>query len=98
MYKFNFEPIRKYMKDEEIRRIIASALSRKKIIWNKHALERMIQRGISRSDVLLGLNKYEIIEIYSDDYPFPSFLLLGFSDKKPLHILIGIKKTKLKFM
>ena len=32
------------MKNEEIIGIIESALSRKKIIWNKHVLERMIQR------------------------------------------------------
>ena len=57
------------------------ALADNQIMWRKHALTKMAERGILRQDVLDVLNKKEIVRIYKDDKPFPSVLLLGFSDE-----------------
>ena len=40
------------------------------IEWRKHALERMLQRGISRNEVKETLMFGEIIENYETDVPF----------------------------
>jgi len=35
--------------------------------------------------------KVKIIETYYEDKPFPSFLILGYTeDKRPLHMVIGV--------
>jgi hypothetical protein len=50
----------------------------------------MRQRNFTVSDVLSVLNKFEVIEEYSDDRPFSSYLILGYSDSKPLHIVVAV--------
>ncbi len=61
----------------------------KTISWRKHALERMFQRGISRSDVKEVLHSGQVIESYNDDKPYPSFLLFLIVDLTPLHVVVG---------
>jgi len=39
----------------------------------------MHQRGIKIKDVLHSIKKGEIIEEYSDDYPYPSVLIFGYN-------------------
>ena len=48
------------------------ALRRGRIEWNRHALERMAERGILREEVKGVLLRGERIEDYPDDYPLPS--------------------------
>ncbi len=55
------------------------------IEWQRHALERMMERGISRESVKEILKKGEIIEDYPDDKPYPSALFLGWIRGEPLH-------------
>ena len=40
-------------------------------------------------EVKLILNTGKIIREYSDDKPHPSFLLLGFNDYRPLHLIVA---------
>jgi len=42
------------------------------ILWKRHALERMLQRGISRQQVKQAVLDGMIIETYPDDHPIPS--------------------------
>ncbi len=59
------------------------------IEWRKHALERMLQRNISRTEVKDALIQGEIIEEYEDDKPFESALFLRITSK-PLHVVASI--------
>lgn len=60
------------------------------IRWTEHVLKRLMQRGISRSDVIYAIQTGEIIAQYPDDYPFPSCLILGFSIAgQTLHVVCG---------
>lgn len=59
--------------------------------FTKHALERMFQRGISPAECELVFRNGNIIEEYQDDKPFPSKLLLGYSNARALHIVISIE-------
>lgn len=57
------------------------------IVWRKHAVERMQQREISRSDVLCVLEKGQQIESYPNDFPLPSGLFVGSLKSKILHVV-----------
>ncbi len=45
-----------------------------RILWKKNALERMMEQGISRTQVKQAISQGSIIEYYPDDYPIPSLL------------------------
>ena len=62
----------------------------RQIEWKRHVLERLIERGVSRAQVLEVIEKGEIIEEYDDDKPFPSALILGFVGKRPLHVVVAL--------
>lgn len=66
---------------------IRQALSLGKIVWQKHALSRMLERGISRQMAFTCLEEGNIIEEYGQDRPFPSVLVLGFPGGEPLHLV-----------
>jgi hypothetical protein len=58
--------------------------------WSAHALEKIFERGISREAIKHIICHGEIIESYLNDKPFPSVLLLGVWDNKPLHSVIAL--------
>ncbi len=62
------------------------------IEWKKHALGRMLERGISRAEVREVLKSGEIIEDYPDDQPYPSSLILGKAADRPLHVVIAFRE------
>ena len=49
----------------------------------------MFRRNISLEEVKFILNTGEVIREYSDDKPYTSFLILGFIDHRPLHLLVA---------
>jgi len=59
-----------------------------------HALRQMFQRRISDSDVreLLGLGI--IIEEYPDDTPYPSCLVSGIINGRPLHVVMAYNNVE----
>jgi len=59
------------------------------IEWRKHALERMLQRGISRNEVKETLLFGEIIENYETDVPFSSALFFHFKTKA-IHVVASL--------
>jgi len=54
-----------------------------------HALRQMFQRRISDSDIRELLGVGTIIEEYSDDVPYPSFLISGTVNSRPLHVVVA---------
>ncbi len=73
------------MKKDELVRAVQNG----SIEWQNHALERMLERGISRAMVKQALLTGEIIEDYSDQKPYPGALFLGWVQGKPLHVVIA---------
>jgi hypothetical protein len=47
----------------------------------------MFQRDIYEYQVEEVIENGEVIEHYKDDKPYPSFLVLGFVDNTPLHVV-----------
>jgi len=61
-----------------------------RLIFRYHAVQRMVQRGISLRDVRAALETGETIETYSDDAPYPSRLVLGWvGGTRALHVVVA---------
>jgi len=63
----------------------------KAVVLTQHFLDKIGKRGIAFADVKSAIGVGGIIEQYPDDYPYPSALILGYTDdNKPLHAVIGV--------
>lgn len=70
---------------------IRKLLENKKIQWCGHILTRMQRRSIKIKDIIDCIYNGEIIEYYPSDYPFPSCLILGYSnDSKAIHVVCAL--------
>jgi len=58
-----------------------------RLLFSGHAIQRMFQRGISEVEVRLVLSEGETIADYPDDTPYPSRLVLGFAEGRPIHVV-----------
>jgi hypothetical protein len=58
-----------------------------KITHRVHAVRRMFERHITDADVANVLATGEVIAAYPDDLLYPSRLLLGWRDNRPLHVV-----------
>ena len=61
----------------------------RRLTFRIHALRQMFQRRISDSDIRELLGVGTIIEEYSDDVPYPSFLISGTVNSRPLHVVVA---------
>jgi hypothetical protein len=73
---------------------IHKAVLSENIFWRKHVLQRMIERNISRKDVIETILKGEKIQEYFDDRPFPSVLFLNFINNRPLHVVVALDEKE----
>jgi hypothetical protein len=64
-----------------------------KLVFRIHAVQRMFERGISLDDVKRVMQNGELIEEYEDAIPYPGRLILGWSRKRPLHIVLADNDT-----
>jgi hypothetical protein len=63
------------------------AESLRRLIYRVHAIERMVERGISDDDVQQVLGAGKEIESYPADFPYPSRLMLGWCAGRALHVV-----------
>lgn len=49
----------------------------------------MFHRQIAKNDVIEVINNGQIIISYADDAPYPSYLMLGFINNKPIHVVFA---------
>ena len=73
---------------------IRKSIQNGSIFWQKHALQRMLERGIARAEVKQAILSGDIIKDYSDDYPFPSVLIANIERTKPLHIVVAFDESE----
>lgn len=60
------------------------------ISYRLHALQQMVERGITRADVQRILETGDVIEAaHRRGRPFPTRLLLGWRGDRPLHVLVA---------
>ncbi|SPE38925.1 conserved hypothetical protein [Candidatus Sulfopaludibacter sp. SbA6] len=58
-----------------------------RVVFSGHAIQRMFERGIEKGEVNAVISGGETVAEYPDDNPYPSQLLLGFLEGRPLHVL-----------
>ncbi len=63
---------------------------REKIVFRIHAIRRMFERDISPDDVNEVIARGVVLESYPDDTPYPSSLILGWVDSRPLHVVLAV--------
>ena len=61
----------------------------KSLKFSGHALHRMFQRKLTKNDIVKVLSCHELVAAYEDDKPYPSFLILGWKDKTPIHVVVA---------
>jgi len=66
---------------------LRQAINKGQVEWRKHTLQRLAERHISQKATLHALLTGEVIRDYDDDRPFPSILVLGWIDDRPLHVV-----------
>ncbi len=59
-------------------------------IFSAHAVQRMFERNIQTSHIEAVIKSGEIILEYPDDLPFPSYLMLGWVEGRPIHLVIAV--------
>lgn len=74
--------------------LMRAAVGAGRVEWHRHALERMMEREISRHDVLWVLSHGECIEVYAGDYPLPSALFLGHISGRPFHVVAALNSAR----
>lgn len=57
------------------------------LTYRYHAMQRMLERDISESEVAQVLEGCEVVEDYADDKPYPSKLVLGYAGARSLHVV-----------
>lgn len=70
---------------------LRKSILQRKIIWRRHALERMLERDLSRAIVLDIASNGEVIEDYSADRPKPTVLMFGWDKKRPIHVVLSLE-------
>ena len=73
--------------------VLKTVIENGKIEWQRHALERMLERGISREIVKEVLLLGEIIEDYPDNKPCLSVLFLGWVKGEPFHVVAAFSSV-----
>ena len=61
------------------------------MVITQHSRRRFDERGIKIQDVCQTIQSGQIIEQYPDDFPFPSCLILGYSEGRPVHVCASIQ-------
>lgn len=69
--------------------LIKKAANLNHIILKKHALTRMLELNILSDDIQKVLLDFILVEEYYDDKPFPSLLILGYANERPLHVVVS---------
>jgi len=62
--------------------------------WKKHTLRRLAERGIPQENVAEVIINGEVIEEYSQDKPFHSCLIFGWTAGKPLHVVVSMDEKQ----
>lgn len=60
-----------------------------RLVFRVHAIQRMFERQISAEDVRGVLAAGETIEQYPNDTPYPSRLVLGGRQNRPIHVVVA---------
>jgi hypothetical protein len=64
------------------------------IKYRIHALERMFERNISCDELANIIKTGQLVENYPNNIPYPSKLVLGTANNRPLHVVYTFNKDE----
>ena len=59
------------------------------VLYSDHAVAQMFKRDIEIKDIRYTIDYGEEINRYPDDKPYPSYLIFGFVEKRPIHVVLA---------
>jgi hypothetical protein len=62
------------------------------IVYRIHALERMFERNISCRELNKIIKNGELVENYPNNVPYPSKLVMGRVNNRPVHVVFTENK------
>ena len=71
---------------------LRAAIESGRVRWRSHALERLLARNLTRSEVFAAVGAGTVIARYADDRPFPSVLVAA-NDPGSLHVVMAFDRT-----
>ena len=77
---------------------IRHAFTNGKYLVRFHAHVKMREREILVSEALRVIQDGEIVEFYPDARPYPSCLILGIVDSKPIHVVCALSPEGIGFL
>jgi hypothetical protein len=60
-----------------------------RVLYRVHAVKQMFDRKISEREVTGIVSYGKVIEEYQNDSPYPSYLLFGAGNERPLHVVMA---------
>ena len=66
----------------------------RRIQFRLHPIRRMFEREISDQEVLKVIREGEVMEEYPNDEPYPSMLILGFVNDRPIHVVLAVNEEE----
>lgn len=69
---------------------IQRCIRERNVYWTYHVNMRLAGRYISRDDILVAVDSYEVIESYPDDKYLPSYLVLAKAVDAAFHVLFAV--------
>ena len=64
------------------------------IAYRIHALERMFERNVTCDELTVIIKKGELVENYPNNIPYPSKLVLGKANNRPLHVVFTFNEAE----
>ena len=61
-------------------------------MFSGHAFQRMFKRDIGEDKIIETVKNGEVIDTYTDDSLYSSFLILGKTKAEPLHVVVALDK------
>lgn len=65
-----------------------------KVTYRIHAVKRMAERNISGPEIERVIGSGEVVEDYPDDHPYPSSLMLGVVNGRPVHVVVATNEAE----
>jgi len=69
-------------------------MDRDRLVFTGHAIRQMFARQISGDDVQFVVNDGATIAAYLDDNLYPSRLILGFVNKRHIHVVFAYNSSE----
>ncbi len=78
--------------------IVQKCINEDRILYTSHARYEMVAEEFGKiydNEITEAVMNGEIIEIYEDDTPYPSYLLYGETDRsRPIHVVFAYNKDE----